>query len=217
MLIDMDITIAYKCFSCGTFDFTRINLFRLFHYQNFESGCKCGNAGMKIYKLNKCEFALNIPCIGCGSQHQHVISRESLLSQNIIIYTCPITGIKNCFIGKDDSVRKFIDNFEKELDGIIDGLGYDSYFDNTQVMFDTLNKIHDIAEKGNLCCSCGSDDIVVSMHRNGIALRCIKCSRDRFIPASTNSDLKKILQREKIILNSRKTKVKYESKFNLLD
>ncbi|MDF2985294.1 MAG: hypothetical protein K0R50_804 [Eubacterium sp.] len=208
MLIDMDITIAYKCFSCGTFDFTRINLFKLFSGENIESVCKCGIARLKIFDSAKDEYILSVPCIGCGSTHRHIMRRDSLLSNNIIIYTCPITGIKNCFIGKDVFVRKFIDNFEKELDGIIDGLGYDSYFDNTRVMLDTLNKIHDIAEKGELYCECGSNDITVSMLRKGIALKCADCNRTKFIPASNNNDLKKILQKDRIILLSKKSKYK---------
>lgn len=214
MLIDMDITIAYKCFSCGTFDFAKINLFKLFLNGNITSGCKCGKSRLEIEKLSKNEYRLTVPCIGCGSEHKHIISREALLANNIIIYTCQITGIKNCFIGKDDSVRKFIDKFEKELDGIIDGFGYDRCFENTQVMFDTLNKIHDIAEKGNLRCECGSDGIIVSMLRRGITLKCNKCSRTKFIPASTNNDLKKILQRDKIILFARKSKLNTRQKYN---
>ena len=205
----MELTIAYKCFSCGTFDFTKVNLFKLFLYENIKSCCKCGNAILKIEKTNRNDFRLMVPCIGCGTEHQHLIARESLLCNNVTIFTCPTTGIKNCFIGKDDAVRKFIDRFEKELDGIIDGLGYDSYFENPQVMLDTLNKIHDIAETGNLRCGCGSDQIIVSMLQRGIALKCIKCYRDRFIPASTNNDLKKILQREKITLLARRSKTRY--------
>ncbi len=212
MLIDMDITIAYKCFSCGTFDFTRINLFKLFSGENTQSDCKCGNARLEIFKSAKVDYyILLVPCIGCGSTHKHIIRRDLLLCNNIIIYRCPVTGIKNCFIGKDVSVRKFIDNFEKELDGIIDGLGYDSYFDNTRVMLDTLNKIHDIAEKGQLNCECGSDDITVSMLRKGIALKCANCTRTKFIPASNNNDLKKIMQKDRIILLSKKSKFKIQN------
>lgn len=212
MLIDMELTIAYKCFSCGTFDFTKVNLFKLFLNENIKSCCKCGNAILEIKKTNKNEFRLLVPCIGCGAKHQHLIHRESLLGNNVVIYTCPLTGIKNCFIGKDDLVRKFIDNFEKELNGIIDGLGYDSYFANPQVMLDTLNKIHDIAEDGNLHCECGCDEIIVSMFPRGIALKCIKCCREAFIPASTNNDLKEILQRDTITLLTRRSKMRYHTK-----
>lgn len=212
MLIDTDITIAYKCFSCGTFDFININLFKLSLRENIVSDCKCGKAKLKLQVLGKAGYRFTVPCIGCGSRHSHVASREKLLNNKITIYTCPETGIKNCFIGKDQAVREFIDGFEKELDGMIDGLGYDSYFENTQVMLDTLNKIHDIAEQGKLHCECGCKNVTVSMLRKGIALKCSSCTRGKFIPAASNNDLKKTLQMDQIVLVAKKSACRYQTK-----
>lgn len=210
MLIDMDITIAYKCFSCGTFDFTDINLFKLFRSRNLVSKCKCKAASFKINGIGRNKFELTVPCIGCGIEHTHVICKDSLISNDINVYSCPVTGIRQCFVGKDEVVREYIDRLEKEMDSMIDGLGYDNYFENTQVMLDTLNKIHDIAEKGHLSCGCGCDKIDVSMLRRGILLRCSLCSRSKFIPAASNTDLKKTLSREKIILIEKKAKPNYQ-------
>lgn len=212
MLIDMDVTIAYKCLSCGTFDFTNINLFKLFKHGSVTAKCRCEGAKLDILEVCKNEYKLTVPCIGCGSEHSHIISREELISNNIMIYTCPITGIKQCFVGRDAMVREYIDSFEKELDIMIDGLGYTSYFVNTQVMIDTLNKIHDIAEQSHLHCECGCDDIIVSMLRKGIYLKCSQCSGSKFIPAATNNDLKKTLQRVSIVLFKKKSKYNYQTK-----
>ncbi len=212
MLIDTDITIAYKCFSCGSFNFKNVNLFKLLPNKKLVSGCRCKNAKLEVIRTGKNDYRLTVPCIGCGMEHSHSIGREMLINNNILIYACPVTSIKYCFIGKDTAVRDFVDNFEKELDGMIDGLGYDNYFDNTQVMLDTLNRIHDIAEKGQLFCECGCDDIVVSMRRKGISLKCSQCSRGEFIPAASNNDLKKILLQDRIILFGKKSRYDYQSK-----
>ena len=212
MLIDMDVTIGYKCFSCGTFDFTNINLFKLFLQGTVATICKCKGATLELKEVFRNEYKLTVPCIGCGLEHSHIISREDFISKDIKIYKCPITGIKQCFMGRDSIVRAYIDSFEKELDVMIDGLGYDSYFVNTQVMLDTLNKIHDIAEQGNLHCECGCDDIIVSMLKKGINLKCPQCSGSKFIPAASNNDLKKTLQRASIVLFERKAKYNYQTK-----
>lgn len=209
MLIDMDVTIAYKCFSCGTFDFTNINLFKLFLHNRIMSKCRCGRAKLEILGICKNKFKLTVPCIGCGSEHSLVINREELIGKDIMIYTCPVTGIKQCFIGKDSVVIEYIDSYEKELDIMIDGLGYENYFANTQVMIDTINKIHDIAEQGNLHCECGCNDIIVSMLRKGIYLKCPQCSGNKFIPAASNNDLKKTLQRLNIVLLEKKSKYNF--------
>ncbi|MHB8062761.1 MAG: hypothetical protein ACYDG2_09045 [Ruminiclostridium sp.] len=212
MLIDMDVTIAYKCFSCGTFDFSNINLFKLFLHHSVMSKCRCGGAKLEIIEICKNEYKLTVPCIGCGSEHYLIIDREELISKDIMIYTCPATGIKQCFVGRDVKVREYVDSFEKELDIMIDNLGYENYFVNTQVMIDTLNKIHDIAEQGYLHCECGCDNIIVSLLRKGIYLKCPQCSGNKFIPAASNIDLKKTLQKVSIVLLEKKSKYNYQTK-----
>lgn len=212
MLIDMDITIAYKCSSCGTFDFTNINIFKLFLQGSLVSRCRCKAEKLDIFKLSKNEYRLTVPCIYCGLVHSYVINREELISNNLLIYNCPITNINQCFIGTDKQVRSRVDSFEKQLDLILDTMGYDDYFENSQVMMDTLNKIHEIAEQGKLYCECGYKDIVVSLLPKGVYLKCRKCSGDKFIPAASNNDLKKTMQKAGIYLIERKAKYKYQSK-----
>ena len=78
--------------------------------------------------------------------------------------------------------------------------GYDSYFSNTQVMFDSLNIIHDIAAQGNLFCECGNDDIELLLFSDKIYLRCNKCPANKIIYASTNEHLRENLKLEQILL-----------------
>ncbi len=209
MLIDMDVTIAYKCFCCGMFDFTNINLFKFHKHKGIVPKCRCEGTKLDIVEVCKNTYKITVPCIACGAEHSLIINREDLTSKDIMVYTCPVTSIKQCFIGRDSSVRDHVDKFEKELDVIIDGLGYENYFVNTQVMIETLNKIHDIAEQGDLSCQCGCNDIGVSLHRKGICLKCPQCSGNKFIPAASNNDLKKTIQKVRIILAGKKSKFNY--------
>ena len=209
MLIDMDVTIAYKCFCCGMFDFTNINLFKFNRHKSIVPKCKCEGTKLDLVEVCKNNYKITVPCIACGAEHSLIIKREDLTSKDIMIYTCPVTRIKQCFIGRDSSVRDHVDKFEKELDVIIDGLGYENYFVNTQVMIETLNKIHDIAEQGELRCQCGCSDISVSLHRKGIYLKCPQCTGTKFIPAASNNDLKKTIQKVRIILAGKKSKFNY--------
>lgn len=209
MLIDMDVIIAYKCFCCGMFDFSNINLFKFHKHKNIMPKCRCEGTKLEIVEVAKNNYKFTVPCIACGAKHSFIITREDLTSKDIMVYTCPVTNIKQCFIGRDAAVREHVDNFEKELDVIIDDLGYDNYFANTQVMIETLNKIHDIAEQGDLRCQCGCNDISVSLLRKGIYLRCPQCSGNKFIPAASNNDLKKTIQKVKIVLAEKKSKYNY--------
>lgn len=201
MLIDTGSTIAFKCPSCGSFEFFSISIFALdFKDGQFTLCCHCNHSNMKISKDNLKNYKISIPCIGCGNNHKFNISRNDILFKDINVFCCPQTGIQQCFIGKDDIVRKKIDSLEKEFDELMNMFGYDNYFENTQVMLDSLNKIHDIAEKGNLNCECGNSDIELLLLSDKILLKCKKCYASKVINAASNVHLKEILLKQNILL-----------------
>lgn len=201
MLVDASMTIAYKCSSCGSFEFFNVSLFMLLYKKECRFTCRCNKSRAAIARDGSRDYKIMIPCIGCGNDHIFILGRREILYKAINIFYCPETGMEQCFIGKDKVVRKKIDNLEKELDELIDTFGYESYFANTRVMFDSLNKIHDIAEQGNLYCECGSNDIELILLSDKIHLKCRECSGNRIIYASSNEDLKEILTRKQILLS----------------
>lgn len=201
MLIDTSVTIAYKCPSCGSFKFFSISVFQIFQQKNQSLKCDCGGSTIEIIRKKRYGFAFLVPCIGCEGKHLAVLSKSGFVFSKINTYRCTNTGIELCFIGKDYIVRENIDKLEKEFDKLIDMLGYDSYFKNTQVMYDSLNKIHDIAEEGNLFCECGNNDIEIKLLSDKIYLKCKKCSASRDIYAISNEHLKDIQMKQEILIH----------------
>lgn len=128
-----------------------------------------------------------------------------------VVFNCPETGMQICFIGKDEAVRKKIDSLEEEFDELMDTYGYESYFRNTQVMFDTLNRIHDIALNKNLYCECGSTDIGLVLLSDCILLRCAKCGSNKRIPAARNKDLKDLLTKSQIMVHEDAYQCEFEN------
>ncbi|NLL06421.1 MAG: hypothetical protein GX270_11710 [Clostridiaceae bacterium] len=200
MIIDAGMTIAYKCSSCGTFEFVNITLFEISSRRETVFNCRCNSSKLVITKENAHCYKLAIPCIGCGTRHDYVLERKDFVKQDIRIFNCPKTGIQQCFAGNDKEVRKRIDLLEKEFDELINLFGYDSYFSNTQVIYDSLNIIHDIAAKGNLFCGCGNEDIELLLFSDKIYLRCGKCPATKIIYASTNEHFRENLKLNQILL-----------------
>ena len=201
MLIDTTATIAYKCPSCGTFEFFSLSIFMLAHRKENRLGCRCGGSDIAIAREDSNSLRIEIPCNSCGDNHTYNFDMNRVFHGGISTFCCPRTGLQQCFAGRDDGVRKGVDSLERELDAIIDMFGYESYFLNTQVMLDALNKVHDIAEKGNLCCECGCRDIGLILLPDRIYLNCKKCPGERIISAASNHDLKHILGARQIILS----------------
>lgn len=199
MLIDTSITIAYKCSSCGSIGFYNASLFKLLKDGENNFSCRCKKSELTVTG-NESGYLVKISCIGCGNYHIYSVDRKEIIKKGIVVLSCPETGLQLCFTGRDEPVRKKVDDLEKQLDQLIDMFGYESYFKNTQVMFDLLNKIHDIAEEGNLCCECGNNDIELVLLPESIILKCRRCMLEDRIEAATNKDLMEIMQKGSILL-----------------
>jgi hypothetical protein len=202
MLIDTGVTIAYKCSSCGSYEFLDLSYFKLLGKGNYSAVCRCGNSGVYISEDSSRNYKLRTGCIGCGGMHTFNLGRKAIINKDMNIFSCPVTGIHQCFIGNGNMVRSKIDNLEEEMDALIDMLGYDSYFKNTQVMYDSLNKIHDIAEQGNLICECGNEDIELNLLSDCIHIQCKKCYIDKIVKAASNEDLRELLALPQILIGN---------------
>jgi len=201
MLIDTSVTIAYKCSLCGSFEFFNISLFSFLYKKETGYFCRCKKSAVTILQENDGGCLIKTPCIGCGSEHVYMLAKKDILNKELNVFNCPETGMQLCFLGKDEAVRRKVDSLEEEFDELMDMFGYESYFKNTQVMFDSLNKIHDIAEQGNLYCECGNTEIELVLLSDRILLKCTKCSARNTIRAATNEDLKDILKRQYLLVS----------------
>lgn len=200
MLIDTNMTMAYKCSECGTFEFFNIYVFELLKRENLNLTCRCKKSDITICPNGSSVLKARVPCFACGEDHEFAFRPKEMLNRDIMVLCCPHTGIQLCFIGNDIKVRAKIDTLEQEQDELINNLGYDDYFKNTRVMFDSINHIHDIAEKGNLICECGNDHVELVLLSDTIQLKCSKCPGSVVLSAASNEDLKYILRTQQIYL-----------------
>lgn len=199
MLVNTDLTVAYRCPVCGSFRFGDISVFRL--GTDTVKICSCCRCAVRIVRKGRGMYRVSVPCIGCGSNHVYNIEMPSIVKKDVLTFFCDITGIQHFFIGKDEHVRRRVDRYETELEGIADCLGYDSYFKNSHVMLDMLIRLHEMAEQGSLCCECGSGDIEISLLSDRIFLKCRNCPGKKVIFASSNKDLKDIRLRKGMLLS----------------
>ncbi|MDK2798797.1 MAG: hypothetical protein PWP27_334 [Clostridiales bacterium] len=200
MVVNWLNTIAYKCPVCGSIEFNNISIFDFSGEKEYTVHCSCGKAFVKIITQSRQKCTISIPCIACNHMHAYTVNFKALWTKRIINFKCTKTNIELCFIGDDDIVRQKVDQYEMQMDKLMNDIGYDDYFKNSTVMLDTIDKIHDIAEKGNLFCECGNHDIDLQIFGDRVELICTKCRSYEMIKACTNQDLKHTFKRNSIIL-----------------
>lgn len=200
MLIDTNITFAYKCSICGSFKVSHISIFKLSTFIGRISSCGCKKAHLLILKNTRRMLVVSSPCVACGVNHSHVVPLLDILKGNCEL-KCPSTMISGCFIGNGSQVIKKVDKMVQSYDELLDRLGFERSCENTQAMYDSINWIHDIALHGSLMCRCGSHDIELTADSDKIGLRCRRCLNTRVIYASSYSDIQNYLSKDYLLLS----------------
>lgn len=202
MLVNTNTMLSYKCPVCGSSEILQMSIFELSQKDISFITCRCKKSGIRIRKKSFSKFEINVPCFACGDSHNYPLLRRSLFANDTRMFVCPKTSTCLCVMGSELYVRKQLNTIESQLDEIIDSLGYEHEFYNARVMLDSLNLIHDIAEKGGLFCECGSRNIELTLHTEKIVLKCSKCRGRYTISAISDDDYQNLTRRKNIILES---------------
>lgn len=200
MIIATEFAVAMRCPSCGKLDFHSVSRFSFAGKNNHRILCDCGSSKLIIGTKNKNQYWFQIPCVLCETNHLVYYKAKQLWSSEATFFYCNDTNIELGFFGPEDKVRAVAENYEHNLESLVDELGYDDYFSNPEIMFEILNSLHDIAEEGFLYCDCGSYQIEIDILPDRIELQCKDCKTVSVVYAENEEDLDKIKSIKKIEL-----------------
>ena len=182
MIVATELVVAMRCPICGKLDFHSISRFAF--------------AGTK----NRRQFSLQVPCVLCETNHLVYYKAKQLWANKVEFFYCNDTNVELGFFGPAEKVHALAEKYEYSLESLVDGLGYDDYFYNPEIMFEVLNCLHDVAEEGYLYCECGSYQIEIDIFPDRIELNCKDCKSNSVIYAENDEDLNKIKETKKIEL-----------------
>jgi len=201
MIIDLNITIGYKCPACDLFHSECISIFDISNGNTNSIKCVCGESELEISR-NSNFYMINVPCFICGNYHIYKVAKKGLvLKKTETIFTCQFSGYDVCCIGENSAVNTWAENYSNELDKIIED-DFQDFFVNDLVVFETVEKIKSLEDKGKLYCECGSHKIELELLSECVELQCILCGAKKQIPTVTEEELSHTLSYEKIVLHS---------------
>ncbi|WP_418791150.1 hypothetical protein [Phosphitispora sp. TUW77] len=200
MIIATDFLIAMRCPLCGKLDFHSISRFAFVGVKNIKITCACGAPKLIIGTKNCRQFWLQVPCMLCETNHLVYYKAKQLWANKVEFFYCNDTNVELGFFGPEEKVYALAEKYEYGLESLFDGLGYDDYFYNPEIMFEVLNCLHDVAEEGFLYCECGSSQIEIDIFPDRVELNCKDCKSIRAVYAENDEDLIKIKDTPKIVL-----------------
>jgi hypothetical protein len=113
---------------------------------------------------------------------------------------CHDTGLELGHIGREEKVKMITSGRDRELELLIKEFGSDDFFSSSQIMYEVLQCLHLMAEKGKLYCQCGNRQVEVKIFPDRLELQCGHCGSVNIIYAETEEDLQVIRQVEEIEL-----------------
>jgi hypothetical protein len=200
MLITTNAIMAMRCPDCGKMEYHDFSRFAIYKSRTVNIKCSCGAVKLIINTKNNSFYWLQIPCLVCETKHFIEISGKSLWSGDITRLSCQDTELELGYIGPESKVRQIISDQEQELEALVDEINCDGYFHNSNIMYEVLNCLHEIAEQGELYCQCGNYKIEVELFPDCLELHCKNCDSINIIYAETEEDLNVIRQVESIEL-----------------
>lgn len=188
MLLHTESMAAIKCPECGKPNFGSFSLFSIKKFP-FKLHCECGTELLTIGTRDKHHFWLDYECYLCEDRHYAFLGRSQLFGQKAEPFFCEEIGIAVGYVGPEQKVKKAIKLHDRSLEEMAKELGFNDYFINPQVMYRILEHLYNLAEQGELTCSCGSRSIEIEIYPDYLELKCEKCSAGRTIVGENERDL----------------------------
>lgn len=205
MIIDSNVKIAVTCEKCGRINVEQLNLFKLNKKKEKRLSCSCGSLNCIIYSSDTRNINLAISCVDCGEDHIYKYRAKKLLSGDEI--TCPEIGTVISTIGDRKDISRYIKNAEKDTLEVLYDEKFELFFNNHNIVKESLHKLQNLKEASKISCDCGNEDIATEIYSDRIELRCTRCQSIKVIYAETLEDLKNF--NKKTSINMRKCEFEF--------
>lgn len=200
MLIATNAVMAMRCPVCGKIEFHDFSRFAVSKSRPVNINCSCGAVKLIINTKKHSFYRFQIPCLVCETKHFMEVTGRSLWSGDVTKLSCSDTDLELGYVGPESKIRQIINTREQELEDLVGDVNDEGYFHSSDIMYEVLNCLHEIAEQGDLYCQCGNLKIEVELFPDCLELHCRNCDSVNIIYAETEDDLNVIKQVDTIEL-----------------
>jgi len=199
VLITTETMLAMRCPKCGKLEFHRLSRFAFSGGMSVQFTCSCGTTKLNVSAGRRGELLFQVGCVVCEVMHVRTLSGRLIWSSKVVVFSCQETGLELGYIGPFDEIRQLVRN-QKEVKLLFSELTSEDYFHNSEVMYQVLTYVHELAEQGLVYCQCGNYNIEIDVFSDRLELQCKKCSGVNIIYAETEEDLTMVQQVDELEL-----------------
>jgi hypothetical protein len=190
VLVDTLCSVAFYCQRCGKIEVFDIPC--LFGGQEHQITCShCGGEVARFRLEPRQGLWVETPCVVCGGTNRVLYSLKDLRHLEFEKIYCHKDHFELGYIGRWKDISEFLDFNTAEYEALHPQEAY-NFMEHQQILLEAFNRLHELAEEGELYCPCGGHDFVADIQDDSIHLECTKCGSYADIPAVTAEDLQQL-------------------------
>lgn len=193
MLITSERTVALRCPLCGRLNVRSFTVFDFGREHSLNLECNCGFGFLTISTTDFYDYVLQLPCLICENTHYSRIKHHELWETPVYKLACPENMTVMGYIGNEKEIMTVVAEEAGNPDSIINDEGFNDYFKSPEIMYQIMGKLHAIANRGDLYCSCGQTDINVEVYPERLELHCAACRSMTIVYAENGEDLQAVV------------------------
>lgn len=190
MLIHDACSIALYCQRCGSIHIHGIPYFAGERETSLACG-SCGTEKARIERLSGGRVALRVRCVGCGATNRFVYALKRLHRIGLEKIYCTRENFELGYIGRRRRIEELMAFNQAEFEALHPNDGK-HFIRKQRVLLEALNRIHDMAKRGDIVCPCGSGYISADIRGSSIVLECECCGSFYVLRAEDEHDLSRI-------------------------
>ena len=151
----------------------------------------CGHEKARLLRLSRGRVAVDVSCVVCGTENRFVYELRRLPHIGLEKIYCAADRFELGYLGRPKRIEELMRFNQEEFEALHPHDGK-NFIEKQRILLEALNRIHDMAQAGDIVCPCGSEELTADIRGSYIVLECERCGSSCVLRAENASDLRKL-------------------------
>ena len=151
----------------------------------------CGHEKARLFRLPRGRIAIEEFCVVCGTKNRFVYAIRDLRRFGLEKIYCGTDRFELGYIGRRRRIEELMRFNQEEFEALHPHDGK-NFIEKQRILLEALNRVHDMAQAGDIVCPCGNEELTADIRGSYIVLECEHCGSSCTLRAENAGDLERL-------------------------